>query len=127
MTDPRGTVHVVAIATLNESFVDSMAIRFRKICFRGSVAPIAKARLLLNEKKFLFLRMVGRVAVEATNVRSRMRRFREMGLLAALAVALQAACTRLLSRQSFETDNLGWVGFCGVSCAGPVAALASHF
>jgi hypothetical protein len=103
-----------------------MVIRFGKICLGRRVASIAQLGLVLDEQEFLFLGVMGRVAVEAADLATGVRGFCKMRLLVTFAVAGQTSSTGFLSRLPFEYKNLGLVAATSnVVGAGTVAALTA--
>jgi hypothetical protein len=90
-------MRVVAIVALNQTFIDTMVKRFREICLGGDVAAVAQLGLALHQQVLTFFGVVGRVAIKAANVAAGVGGFRKMRLLAAFAVAGEAAGAGLLA------------------------------
>ena len=90
---PNGgrAMHVVTVAALEETFVDSMVIWLGKVRLGGHMASIAEFGLCRNEKVLRLFGVVRRVAVQAANIVARMRRCGEVALLVLFAVTTQAA------------------------------------
>ena len=63
-----GTVDIVAVAALDKSFVDPVAVRLGKICLGGRVTAVTQSRLLFDEQKLFCLGVMGRVAVNTTDI-----------------------------------------------------------
>ena len=97
LTNEPGAMRVVAIVALNQTFIDTMVKRFREICLGGDVAPVAQLGLALHQQVLAFFGVVGRVAIKAANVAAGVGGFRKMRLLAAFAVAGEAAGAGLLA------------------------------
>jgi hypothetical protein len=97
---------VVAIATLNQSLIDPVTIRPRKISFGGSVAAITQIGLSPHQQMLWFLGMMRRVAIQAAHVIAGVRRTRKVPLFIIFTVTGQASRARLLPRQSLKTDDL---------------------
>jgi hypothetical protein len=77
---------VVAVAALDETFVDAMMIWLREISFGGDMTSIAEFGLCLSEKVLRLFGVVLRVTVEAANIVARVRRCREVSLLVLFTV-----------------------------------------
>ncbi len=63
-----GAVHVMAIATLNQALIHAMVEGHFEFGFFVEVAAVTKLRLGFYQEEFLRLRVVRRVAGDATNV-----------------------------------------------------------
>lgn len=64
----RGPVDIVAITASNQAFVYSMVIGSRKVSLGGHMTPVAEIGRRLHQKVLRILRVVGRVAVEASDI-----------------------------------------------------------
>ena len=72
---------VVAVAALDETFVDAMMIWLSEIGFGGDMTSIAELGLCLSEKVLRLFGVVRRVTVEAANIVAGVRGCREVSLL----------------------------------------------
>ena len=68
LAERGSTVNVVAVAAMNQSFINAMVIRPGKFGFGRGVARIALRGLFLDEQVLWFFSVMGRMAVEATDV-----------------------------------------------------------
>lgn len=100
-------VYVVAVATLQQTLVYAVVIGPGEIRFCRHMTAVTEVRLRADQQMFWLLGLVGRVAVEASNIVAGMRRSREMALLPFLAMTAQAACAGSLRGQCREPNNLG--------------------
>jgi hypothetical protein len=100
-------VSIVAVAALNEAFVDAVVIGLRKVCLGSCVATVAESRLRLNQQVFRFLGVMGGVAVQTADIVAGVCRTRKVPLFVFFTMATQAAGACFLLRQVLETDNLG--------------------
>ena len=66
---PQGgrAMSIVAIAALNQTFVDAVVIGLAKVSLGSRMAAIAESRLRLNQQVFRFLGVMRRVAVQTTD------------------------------------------------------------
>ena len=87
---------VVAIAALDESLVDTMAIRLREVCFDRDMTSIAEIGLCANEQMLGLFCVVRRMAVQTSNIVAGMYRSGETPLRMAFAVTGQTAIGGLL-------------------------------
>src|SRR4051812_32792333 len=90
------SVDIVAVATLDQTLVDSMAIWFCEVCFGRDMTSVAKIRLCPNEQVLWLLGVVRRMAVQTTDIVAGVYRSGEMPLGVAFTVAGQAAIGGLL-------------------------------
>ena len=126
LTQVGSAVRIVAVAALDESFIDSVVIWPAEIRACRSMTAITKFRLFLNQQVLGFLTVVRRVAVEASDVAIAMGRLAEVSLLLAGSMTTEATCARLLARESLEADDLADVPApIDVSGARPVTVLAT--
>jgi hypothetical protein len=58
---------IVAIAALNQAFVDTMVIGLAKVSLCSRMAAVAESRLGLHQQVFRFLGVMRRVAIETTD------------------------------------------------------------
>ena len=68
LAERGSTVNVVAVAAMNQPFIHAMVIRPGKLGFGRGVARIALRGLLLDEQVLWLFRVMGRMAVKATDV-----------------------------------------------------------
>lgn len=104
-----GAVHVVAIAALHEAFIHAMVEGHFELSFLLEMAGVAELGLGLYEQKLRFLRMVRRMAGDATDVILGMDRVDGVHVLRAAGVAGQAPGVDLLRGSGLELENLGFV------------------
>ena len=97
---------VVTIAALNQALVDTVTIRPREVCFRGSVTPVTEIGLGSNQQMLHGFGMMRRVAVQTAHVVAGMRGTGEVPLLVTITMTCQTAGARFLSRQPFKGDDL---------------------
>ena len=58
---------IVAVAALNQAFVDTMVIGLAKVSLCSRMAAVAESRLGLHQQAFRFLGVMRRVAIETTD------------------------------------------------------------
>jgi len=85
------SVHVVAIAALNQPFVHSMVKGHRKFGPLRQMAGVAKLRLRFDQKEFLRRCVVRRMTGSAAHSVLRVHRIQRVHVLGAAGVAGQAA------------------------------------
>ena len=97
---PKGgrAMSIVAIAALDQTFIDAMVVRPTEVGDCGLMTAVAKSGLRLNQQMFRFRGVMRRVAVETTDVVAGVRRTREVPLLVIFTVASQATSACLLAR-----------------------------
>jgi len=110
---PDCAVHVMTIGALNQTFVHAMVKGHLKLGFLLQMAGIAKRGLLFYEKEVLRLRMVRRVAGDATNIVLTVRGIDSTHVLSAARVACQTASVDFFRRSIFEDKNLCFVAAAG--------------
>jgi hypothetical protein len=98
LAEGGGAVDVVAVAALDEAFVDAMVIRLREVGLGGHMTSVAEFGLRRNQEVLRLFCVVGRVAVQAPNIVARVRRRGKVSLLMILTVATQAAGVGVLLR-----------------------------
>jgi hypothetical protein len=109
LAEGGGAVDVVAVAALDETFVYSVVIRLRKVGLSGDMTSVAEIGLCSNKQVLLFLGVMRRVAVQASNIVARVRRRGKVSLLMIFTVATQAARVGVLRRHRLEANDLGHV------------------
>lgn len=97
LTQVGSAVRIVAVAALDESFIDSVVIGPAEIRACRSMTAITKLGLFLNQQVLGFLTVMGRMAVEASDIAIGMGRLAEMSLFLAGSVTTEATCARLLA------------------------------
>ena len=126
LTQVGSAVRIVAVAALDESFIDSVVIGPAEIRARRGMTAVTKLGLFLNQQILRLLSEMGRVAVEASDVAIAMGRLAEVSLLLAGSMATEATCARLLARETLEADDLADVPApIDVSGARPVTVLTT--
>ena len=122
----RGSVGIMAVDALHQSFIHAVVVGFGEIRFGGCVAPIAKLRLALHQQMLFFHRVVRRVAVQTTHIAVGVGRLCEVRMLLTFAVAAQAAGAVFLPRMLAENVNLAFITTTGnVLRPRPVAAFTA--
>jgi hypothetical protein len=119
-------MRIVAVIALHQAFVDAVMIGLGKVRLGSGMASVAQLRLILDQQVLFFLRMMRRVAIKAANIAVGVRGFRKMRLRMILTMAGQTPSACLLSRTTFEHENLGLVASARhVLGARPMATLAA--
>jgi hypothetical protein len=80
-------MRIVAVAASHQALVNAVMIRLGKIRLGRDMASIAQLRLLLDEKELFFLGVMGRVAVETSDIVTGVGGLGEMRLFVSFAVA----------------------------------------
>ena len=93
-----GSVHVVAVSTLDQFVVDAVAIRPAEFGALRGVACVAEFRLLAHEQMVGLLGMMRTVTVDAADIVAQVGRRCGVMLHDAFAVALKAAPAGLGAR-----------------------------
>ena len=81
------SMRIVAVAASHQALVNAVMIRLGKIRLGRDMASIAQLRLLLDEKELFFLGVMGRVAVETSDIVTGVGGLGEMRLFVSFAVA----------------------------------------
>ena len=122
----HGSMYVVAVAALDQTFVHTMMKGHRKLCFLVEMARVAERGLRLDEKEFLRFRMVRGMARRAAYVVFRMFRIDGVHVLRATGMAGEALGVDFLRGVFAEDENLRFVtAASNVRGTGSVATLAS--
>jgi hypothetical protein len=100
-------VSIVAVAALNQSFVDAVVIGLTEVSLGRCMAAVAESRLCLNQQVFRFLGVMRRVAVQTTDGVAGVCRAREMPLFVLFAVATEATSAGFLRGKLLKANNLG--------------------
>ena len=82
-----GAMRIVAVAASDQSFVNAVMIRLGEVCFGGNMAAVAQLGLLLDEQELFFLGVMGRMAVETSDIVAGVCGLGEMRLFVSFAVA----------------------------------------
>ena len=121
-----GTVRVVAIRALHESFIDPMLDRHGKLRPDVGMAAITEISLRLGQKLPGRGSFVDRVAVGANHVGGSVRAAADVRTAQLLRMAAQTVVEYLLGGQKGEGDDLRLVAFrFRMSLAGAVTTLAT--
>lgn len=102
-------MRVVAIGTVDQAFVYTVMKRPVELLLRFEMAAVAERRRLFFHQELRLFGMVRRVAIDTAHVVLQVRRAREVAVLLAKVVALQAALADLLRRSVLECEYLGFV------------------
>ena len=71
LTQSGGSMRVMAVYALHQSFVHPVVIGLGKVGLRRSVASVAQLRLALDQQVFFILGVMRRVAIDTSNVTAR--------------------------------------------------------
>ena len=74
LADGRRAMRVVTIAALDETFINPVVIRLRKVGFGGRMTPVAEIGLRSHQQRLGFPRVVRGVAIQAADIVVGMRR-----------------------------------------------------
>ena len=119
-------MRIVAVAALDQSRIDAMAVRPGKFGFLRAMASIAELGLRFHQQEVNVLGAVGTMTVGATDAACQMLRLGEVLRLQTGLVTLRANRCRLLGAQLLEANDLGHItAAINVSLTGAVASLAS--
>jgi hypothetical protein len=122
---PHRSMHVVAIAALDEPFVDAVMEGHREFSLLRQMASVTKFRLRFNQQEFLGLRVMRRMAGDAAHAVLRVHRIKRVHVLLAAGVTRQAACDDFLGGGFLKLEDLGDVTAAGdVRRPGSVTTLA---
>jgi hypothetical protein len=72
---------------LHQTLIDAVVIWFGEVCLGGSVTAVTQLGLLLDKQELFLLGVMGRVAVETSDVAAGVCGFGEMRLFVGFAVA----------------------------------------
>lgn len=108
-----GSMRIMAIAALNESFVHTVMEWHAKLRLLLQMAGIAKLGLCLHQQEFLGFCMMGRVAGDAAHVALSMQRVHRIHVLGATGMARQAAVVDFFGRMILEDEDLRYVAASG--------------
>jgi hypothetical protein len=87
LADGGRAVSIVAVAALNQAFVDAVVKGLRKVRLGSRVATVAESWLRLNQQVFRFLGVMRRVAIETTDGVAGVCRTREVPLFVLFTMA----------------------------------------
>jgi len=122
----KPAVLIVAVRALHQSLVHAVMEGPVELLFLVQVAGVAKIRLLGLQQELAFFRVVRIVTVRATNSILQVSGTREISMLFAILVAVEAARADLRGRRVLERENLGLVSAAlDVFLAGTVASFAA--
>ena len=117
---------IVAIGALDQALVDTMVEGHFKLGLLLQMARVTKFRLCFHQQKLFGLRMVRRMAGNATDIVLRVDGVDGVHMLRAAGVAAHAAGIDFLRRNVLEGEYLAYVASAShVVRTGPVTALAS--
>jgi hypothetical protein len=105
----NSSVRVVAVAALYQPFIHAMVKGHAELGLLLKMAGVAKFRLRFYQQEFAGLRMVRRMAGDATDIALRMQGIDGLHLLGAGRMAGQAAIVNFLGGMVFENENLSYV------------------
>jgi len=108
----RGAMRVMAIATVNQSFIYPVVVRLGKIGLGAGVAAVALFRLFLNQQILRSFGMVRRMTIKAAHIIAGVGGTGKMPLFMLRAMATEATGIGFLARKVFEADDL-----CNVTAA----------
>ncbi len=81
------TVRVVAVVALHQPFVDAVVIGFGEICLGRGMTSVTQLGLVLDQQELFSLGVMGRVAIETSNIAAGVGGLGEMRLFVTFAVA----------------------------------------
>ena len=126
LPDARSAMNAVAVVAGNEAFIDAMVIGAAELGALIGMAGVAELRLLLNEQVLRLGRVMGTVAIDATDLVAHVRRAGRKVLRLGVPMALEATAARFLPRHAREANNLALVAASGdVFRSRPVTGLAT--
>ena len=121
-------VHVVAVRALNQAFIHAMVKRHLELGLLLQMACVAELRLRFHQEKLFGLRMVRRVARDATDGVLAVYRVDGVHVLSAAGMAGQTTRVDFLRRSILKYKDLGFVAAAGhVIGARTVATFATLF
>lgn len=106
---PECPVGVVTIVALNQSLVDAVMERPRKLGFHVHVARVAKFRRFGFHQELAFLAMMWRVAIDAGHTVRQMHGTVIVAVLLAVLVTPQTASAGFLRRNALEREYFRFV------------------
>jgi hypothetical protein len=122
----KTAVLVMAIAAGDQSFIDTMVERTRKVRFHSEVTAIAELRLRGLQKTPFDSRLMNRMATDAAYIVLQMLRPHEIAVFFAEFMAIETPAADIRRRQLVETDDLGNItAALDVGSAGPVACFTT--
>lgn len=123
---PNSSVHVVAVRALDQAFVHTMMKRHFELGLLLQMATVTKLGLRLGQQKLFGLRVMRRMAGDATDVVLRVSRVDSVHVLRPACVATQAAGIDFFRGSVLERVYLGHVAAPrDVIRPGTMAALAA--
>jgi|SRR5712692_10279245 len=99
-------MRIVAVGTPHQPFIHPVMERPVELLLRFQVAAVTKLWLRLLHQELGFLRVMGRVAINATHVVLEVRGSRKITVLFAVGVAGKATFTYLLRGSLLEGEDL---------------------
>ena len=125
---PDRSVRIVAVAALNQALIHAMVKGHAELRLLLKMAGVAKLRLGFYQQELPGLRMVRRMAGDATDIILRVHGIDRIHVLRAGSMAGQAAIIDFFGGMVLEDENLRLVAAAGdVGGPGTVAAFASLF
>jgi len=106
---PNCSVHVVAVRALDQTFIHTMMKWHFELSLLLQMATVTKLGLRLGQQKLFGLRVVRRMARNATDIVLRMYRIDSVHVLRAAGVATQAAGVDFLRGSVLEHEYLAFV------------------
>ncbi len=86
LPDSSRTMRVVAVHALHQTLVDTVVIWFGEICLGRGVASVTQLGLFLDEEELFFFSVMGRVAIEASDIATGVSGLGEVRLFMGFAV-----------------------------------------
>lgn len=122
----ESAVLIVAVRALHQAFVNPVMEGPVELLFLVKVAGVAKIRLLGLQQELAFFRVVRIMTVRAAHAILKVSGAREISMLFAILVAVEAARADLRGRSVLERENLRLVSAAlDVFLAGAVARFAT--
>jgi hypothetical protein len=126
LVSEKSAMGIVAVAALDQPFIDAMMKRPVELLLHLDMAGVAELRLLLFHEELAVFGVVGIVTVGATNVVLQMRGAPKVTVFLAVLMAIEASCANLARGSVFESENLGGIATSfHVGLAGTMAGFAS--
>src|SRR4029077_10583311 len=115
-------MRIVAIGALNEAFVHAVVERNFKLRPHLKMAGVTKLRLALHEQELLDGGMMGRMAIDATDLVACMLRATCVHMCGVFCVAIEAALIHFLGCRLIEAEDFCGAG--GISGMGGAPSMA---
>jgi hypothetical protein len=126
LVSPDSAMRIVAIGALNEAFIHAMVEGHFKLRPHLKMAGVTKLRLALHEQELLDGGMMGRMAIDATDLVAGMLRADGVHMFGVFCVAIEAALIHFFGCRFIEAEDFcGVGGVRGMGGTRPVAGFAA--